>query len=128
MTIRAWLLVVVAIGVGCGSDDADSCLYDGVYTVHYDERSNGTCGPVPDDTVAVDEASGDPGACQDQGEWVITNDGCTRARTQTKCQTPEGYGETTVLIDYQSHGNWAGTASVLAPTCSSVYDVVLVQQ
>lgn len=130
-------VIILVLGTfGCSADDdkfTDCHLGDGTvvgtWRTHYQE-TDGTCGPIPDETNIFDpNAAPQPGCTQSQAQ--VSADKC-RVDLAWSCPTTDGNGTQSwvVVLTQTGPGTLKGTGTVQANhtslgTCRSTYAMTL---
>jgi hypothetical protein len=130
--MRHWLAVVsiLAALAGCGGSDHVTCAIGsltGTWRLQYQE-TNGTCGPIPDETVIAGAPTGP--ACTTITQQ-ISSDHC-RIDTAFNCPTTDSLGTQAWTVTLTQTANTqltgSGTVQVNHPTlgtCRSTYSLTM---
>jgi hypothetical protein len=117
---RAVFLLALA---GCGAAETGVCQErSGTYLVRFQERAGGTCGARAPEVRRVNEPQTLPAGCAAPDLLRYSVDNCEEVAADVVC----GDRSTTTRVLWSADGQaGAGTEELVAPGCSSTYDVAL---
>lgn len=91
--MRTVALFLLAAGCGATNDEdgpvsCDPADRTGAYVIHYTERPNGSCGPMPDEVARIDGGGGIADGCTLDAPDTWSADQCRLDRSVTCCEPP----------------------------------------